>query len=164
MKNLNLLLANPDRRVNTLIEVMIRDLCYNRAVVNIFSVGRLDEFTDLAMRHDFDLAIIAPENLRPPPKHAAAPRGFEAALRQIREIKNHRALPIVAIAVSPQNEVAVSSAGVDCVLGFPFKFDELKSAVRNFWNVPEEIVEEPTPQNVLVTLWQRGLQRLTTLW
>src|SRR5258706_742488 len=119
MKNLNLLLANPDRRVNSMIEVMIRDLCYNGAVVIIFSVGRLDEFTDLAMPHDFDLAINAQENLRPPPKHAAAPRGFEAALRQIREIKNHRALPIVAIAVSPQNEVAVSSAGVGFLLGVP---------------------------------------------
>src|SRR5258708_24746348 len=127
MKNLNLLLANPDRRVNTLIEVMIRDLCYNRAVVNIFCVARLDEFTDLAMRHDFDLAIIAPENLRPPPKHAAAPRGFEAALRQIREIKNHRALPIVAIAVSPQNEVAVNSAGGGFAPWFSFHIIDVQN-------------------------------------
>src|SRR5258706_5685779 len=133
MKNLNLLLANPDRRVNTLIEVMIRDLCYNRAVVNIFSVGRLDEFTDLAMRHDFDLAIIAPENLRPPPKHAAAPRGFEAALRQIREIKNHLALPIVAIAVSPQNEVAASSAAVPFRLGFPVEIHRSENDTGNFF-------------------------------
>lgn len=164
MKNLNLLLANPDRRVNTLIEVMIRDLCYNHAVVNIFTVSRLDEFTDLAMRHDFDLAIISPENLRPPSKHAAAPRGFNAALRQIREIKNHRTLPIIAIAVPADKEFAVSSAGVDCVMGLPFKFDELKAAVKNFWNVPDSQPEQPSAGNVIAGLWQRGLQRLTALW
>src|SRR5690349_20099908 len=104
MKNLNLLLANPDRRVNTLIEVMIRDLCYNHAIVNIIRVSRLDEFVDLASRHDFDLAIVAPESLLPPPKFAASPRVFPAALRQVREIKNHRVLPMLAIAVSAPNE------------------------------------------------------------
>jgi DNA-binding NarL/FixJ family response regulator len=164
MKNLNLLLANPDRRVNTLIEVMIRDLCYNRAIVNVITVTRLDEFTDLASRHDFDLAIVAPDSLRPPPKHAASPRLFPDAIRQIRERKNHYVLPILAMAVSPQNEMAVTSTGVDCVLGLPFRFDDLKSAVRSFWNLPEETIAESETRGVLAALWQRSLQRLTTLW
>lgn len=164
MKNLNLLLANPDRRVNTLIEVMIRDLCYDLAVVNVTRVSRLDEFAHFATRHDFDLVIVAPESLQPAPKQAASPHIFQDAVRQIRHAKNPRVLPILAISVSSQNEMDFTAAGVDCVLGLPFRFDDLKTAVRNFWNLPQETTDEPSARGALAMLWQRGLQRLTTLW
>ena len=48
MKRLNVLLGNSERRIHKLIEIMLRDVCYNHAVVHIAATGRMDEFARLA--------------------------------------------------------------------------------------------------------------------
>jgi hypothetical protein len=164
MRTLNLLVGNSDRRINNLIEVMIRDLCYNRAVVNIIRAGRIDEFVQHGKLGEFDLALFAPDGLLPATRHAVTVRSVIAGLRQIRAARTHQELPIIAISVSPEHELALTDAGTDCVLGLPFRFEELKSAVRLFLNMPIEVEEAPAERWSLAGFLMRGLQRLTTLY
>jgi DNA-binding NarL/FixJ family response regulator len=167
MRTLNLLLGNSDRRISNLIEVMIRDLCYSHAVVNIIRAGRIDEFVQQGRLGEFDLAIFAPDSLLPgarQPVSAVSARSVVAGLRQIRAARTHQELPIIATSVSPEQELALTDAGTDCVLGLPFRFEELKAAVRLFLNMPTEVEEAPAERWSLAGFLMRGLQRLTTLY
>src|SRR2546423_8305628 len=63
MKRLNVLLCNSDRRVNNLIEVLVRDVCYNQAVVNCTRSAQVEDFIILAREKECDLVILAPNDL-----------------------------------------------------------------------------------------------------
>src|SRR5437867_2513575 len=109
MKSLNLLLGSSDRRVSNLIEVMIRDVCYNRAVVNFVRMMRIDQFIYQARQQDFDLIIVAPDSLLPAPRQAISPRLVAEGIRQIRTVRV-QSTPIIAIAVPAENEAALTEA------------------------------------------------------
>src|SRR5437762_6483757 len=120
MKTLNLLIGNSDRRICNLIEVMVLDLCYNRASVNAARAARIDELAHKACREDFDLMIFAPENLLPAPGLEPCPQRILEAICQIRKVRSARKMPIIAFGASPEVEFSLTNAGADCVLGFPF--------------------------------------------
>jgi hypothetical protein len=164
MRTLNLLLGTSDRRISNLIEVMIRDICYNRAVINISRVGRLDEFIERGKREAFDLVIFAPDALVPAGRQTVTPRSVALGLRQMRAVRTHQEMPIIAISVSPEQELPLTDAGTDCVLGLPFRFEDLKSAVRLYLKLPFEVDETPAERWTLAGFLLRGLQRLTTLY
>jgi hypothetical protein len=164
MRTLNLLLGNSDRRINNLIEVMIRDLCYNQALVNITRAGRIDEFIELGRRKEFDLVIFAPDSLLPAARQTITSRSVAQGLRQIRAVRTHQETPFIAISVSPEQELPLTDAGTDCVLGLPFRFEDLKSAVRLYLHLPFAVEEAPVERWSLAGFLQRGLQRLTTLY
>jgi DNA-binding NarL/FixJ family response regulator len=165
MKTLNLLIGYSDRSVCNLIEVMVLDLCYNRASVNTTRAVRIDELAHKACREEFDVMILAPDNLLPPPGLDLCPQRIIEAIDQIRKVRPSRKMPIVAFSVSPEHEFGLTDAGVDCVLGVPFHPEELKAAVELRLNLPGA-----RPEHVAVTdnsfgaLIMRGFQRLTAMW
>jgi len=164
MRTLKLLVGNSDRRISNLIEVMIRDLSFNRAVIDMIRVSRIDEFVQRGRDENFDLIIFAPDNLLAAPRQNRASRSVPTAIRQIRAVRTHQETPMIAISVSPEQELVFTDAGTDCVLGLPFRFEELKAAVRLYLGLPTETEGAPAQRWTLVGFLMRGLQRLTTLY
>jgi DNA-binding response OmpR family regulator len=164
MKTLNLLIGNSDRRICNLIEVMVLDVCYNRASVKTTRANRIDELAHKACREEFDLMIVAPDSLLPAPGLPTSPQRVIDAIRQIREVRSPRKMPILAVAVSPEREFPLTNAGADCVLGLPFHPEELKAAVELRVNLPAARPEHSTAHNSFAAVLLRGLQRLTAMW
>jgi len=158
MRTLNLLLANSDRRVTNLIESLVRDVCGDHSVLHCTRTVRLDELTEQGSRQPFDLIILSPEHLAPGPDRPTSRISLREAVTAIRTIKNFRTVPIIAAGVSGKNEMALSEAGADLVLGLPFSCEELKAGVRRF----SPILSEPQPvrESPLALGWKRTLQRL----
>lgn len=164
MKTLNLLIGNSDRSICNLVEVMVLDLCYNRASVNTTRAARIDELAHKACREEFDLMIFAPENLLPAPGLEPCPERTLEAIRQIRKVRIPRRMPIVAFSVSPEREYHLAEAGVDCVLGLPFHPEELKAAVELRLNLPAAHPEHSAAGDSFGAALMRGLHRLTAMW
>ena len=144
---------------------MVLDLCYNRASVRTTRAVRIDELAHKACREEFDIMIFAPENLLPPPGLDLCPQRIIEAIDQIRKVRPLHKMPIIGFAVSPEQEFALSDAGVDCILGVPFHPEELKAAVELRLSLPAARPEHAaTTDNSLGGLIVRGFQRLTTLW
>lgn len=164
MKTLNLLIGNFDRRISNLIEVMVLDVCYNRASVETTRTARLDELAHKACREEFDLMIFAPDSLLPAPGLAASSGRIIDAIRQVRQVRTPRKMPMIAIAVSPELELDLSNAGVDCVLGLPFHPEELKAAIQLRLNLPAARPEHAYEGDSFAAALIRGFQRLTAMW
>ena len=158
MHTLNLLLANSDRNVGNLIETLVRDVCSDHSILHCIRAFRADELTEQGCREKFDLIVFSPEHLAPGPDRANARISIREAITVIRTLKNFQKVPIIATAVSGKNELALSEAGADLVLGLPFSCDEFKEGVRRFAPLPVEApVVQATPLGVG---WKRTLQRL----
>src|SRR5438874_5346771 len=87
MRNINLLLASADRRLSNLIEVQIRDLCYERAVVNCTKVTSLHEFARQGSWMGSDLMIVTPADLLPSEGQYESRVSVPAVAEAIRHIK-----------------------------------------------------------------------------
>jgi hypothetical protein len=144
MKTINLLLGNSDRRINNLIEVAVRDVCYDLAVVECYRTARLDEFTQRGCCEGFDLIVIAPGHLAPGLVKRTPRDPIEEAVRAIRAIKEHRTVPILGVAVPAEHELRMLMAGTDNVFGAFFNVEVMKSEVRRVLNLAEK-VEEAAP-------------------
>jgi len=165
MKTLNLLIGNSDRSVCNLIEVMVLDVCYNRASVKTTRAARIDELAHKACREDFELMIVAPDSLLPAPGLEPCPQRTIEAFHQIRKVRSSRKTPIIAFSVSPEREFPLTSAGVDCVLCLPFHPEELKAAVELRLNLPAARPEHATTtDNSFGAVIIRGFRRLTAMW
>jgi hypothetical protein len=165
MKTLNLLIGNSDRSICNLIEVMVLDVCYNRASVKATRAVRLDELAHKACREDFDMMIVAPDSLLPAPGLEPCPQRIVEAIHQIRKVRTSLRMPIVAFSVSPEQEFPLTHAGVDCVLGLPFHPEELKAATELRLNLPAARPEHAAAtDNSFGALITRGFQRLTAMW
>jgi DNA-binding response OmpR family regulator len=165
MKTLNLLIGNSDRSICNLIEVMVLDVCYNRATVKTTRATRIDQLAHKACREDFDLMIMAPDGLHPAPGLEPCPQRIIEAVHQIRKVRSSRKMPIIAFSVSPEREFSLTNAGIDCVLCLPFHPEELKAAVELRLNLPAARPEHATrTDNSLGNLIVRGFQRLTAMW
>jgi len=164
MKSLNLLIGNSDRSVCNMIEVMVLDVCYNRASVKSTRAARIDELAHKACREDFDLMIFAPEDLLPAPGLELCPQRIIEAIQQIRKVRAPRKMPIIAFSAPPEHEFPLTNAGVDCVLGLPFHPEELKAAVELRLNLPAARPEHSIADNSFAAALVRGFQRLTAMW
>ena len=163
MKTLNLLIGHFDRSICNSIEIMVLDLCYNRASVNTTRAFRIDELAHHACREDFDIMIFAPENLLPAPGLEPCPERILEAVRQIRKVRTPCKMPMIAFSVSPEREFHLTEAGADCVLSQPFHPEELKTAVELRLNLPAARPEHATDES-FATVLMRGFQRLTAMW
>jgi len=164
MKTLNLLIGHSDRGIANLIEVMVLDLCYNRASVNATRAVRVDDLAHKACRDEFDLVIFAPDDLLPAPGLEPCPERTLEAIRQVRKVRTPRKTQIISFAVSPEREFHLSEAGVDCVLGLPFHPEELKAAVELRLNLPAARPDHSNSEESFGTAIVRGFQRLTAMW
>src|SRR6266496_1403840 len=138
MKTINLLLGNSDRRINNLLEVAVRDVCYDLAVVECFRTVRLDDLTQRGCCEEHDLIFIAPEHLFAGPVRKKSRDPIEEAVRAIRAIKEHRSVPIIGVAVPAEHELRVLMAGADNVFGVLFNDEALKAEVRRVLQLAEQ--------------------------
>ena len=162
MTTVKLLLANSDRRSSNLSEVVIRDLCFERAIVECTRTSRIDEFLFLGTREQFDLIIVAPDHLVPEPSRKMAHVPVDEALRGIRRIKRQCAAPVIAVCVPAGYESALIEAGADAALGLFFRSEALEAEIRNVMTLPERVEATPQTRWSLVGGFLRGLQRLST--
>jgi DNA-binding response OmpR family regulator len=161
MEAIALLLANSDRQLNNLIEAQVLDVCYNRAFVRCTRTARVDEVAHLGWSGQFDLVVVAAENLSPSLGRRATSVSSEEVLRAIREIRSGCSTPMLAVTVFPEAEVPLLEAGADCVVRFPFRVETLKSEVRRLLRMPALVEEVPTPNRwSLAALLLRRFGRL----
>ncbi len=161
MNNVHVLLANSDRRLNNLIEVAVRNVCYHQLHVECAITWRLDELLHRGSLSEFGLIFVAPDHLVSGPSPRAARVRIEDAERVIRTIKHQRAVPIIAVGVHPQDEPALLQAGADHVFGILFDRDSLGAQVRRVLNLHDQAAEEPESTRwSLATSLFRGWQRL----
>ncbi len=166
MNIVHVLLANSDRRLNNLIEVAVRDVCYNQLEVFCATTVRLDELLRRGCQPGCGLAFVAPSHLVAGPPPRAASITVADAARVIRTIKSHRSTPIIGVGVRSGDELALLEAGADKVFGILFDRDELRAEVRRVLNLPERAAApepEPEPETSrwsFVAALLRGVQKL----
>ena len=161
MKTLNVLLCHSDRRVNNLIEVLVRDVCYNQAVVHCSRSAQVEDFIIQARERECDLIILTPDALLPV-SGQRVPRGsISEAVRAIREIRQRRVMPIIATDASAEQELLLLEAGVDRVMESPFNCDKLKSTVREVLNLSESVEPVLPVRSSFAETLMRRIHRLT---
>jgi len=141
MKNLHVLLGNCDRTLNNRIEAILRDVCFERAVVEFSRTGRSDEFVQMAGFHWMDLIIFAPDNLYPQAGRKAVGGPFAEGLRAARLVRSESEIPMIAVNVSEHNKLELLEAGVNAVVGIPFQAAAFGAELRTLLNYPAD--EEP---------------------
>src|SRR5438132_2925446 len=97
IKTVSVLLANSDRRLNNLIEVAVRNVCYDQLHVECSTTWRLDELLHRGCLSDFGLIFVAPDHLVSRLLLQEKQVRIEDAARLIRTIKHHRPVPIIAV-------------------------------------------------------------------
>jgi DNA-binding response OmpR family regulator len=160
MHTINLLIGNANVRVTNLIYSLVSSVCGHHISLDCARVARVDDFLAEAIARDFDLIIMNPENLETGSDLFRGCISLREAEGAIRSIKTLRPSPIIAVAASPENELALSEAGADLVLGLPFNCEDLKSAVSRLLIMPEEQAEvavagPTTATNGFLRSWQR---------
>ncbi len=161
MKTVKLLLANSDRRSSNLIEVVIRDVCFERAVVECTRTSRIDEFLLLGTREEFDLIIVAPDHLVPEPSRKTAHVSLDESARSIRRIKRHSSAPVIAVCVPKGHESFLIEAGAEATLPLFFGSEALETEISRVLTLPERIEAVPQVRGSLVSALLRSLQRLS---
>ncbi len=161
MNTVKVLIANSDRRMNNLVEVAVRDVCYEQRLVECSITGRLDELLHRGCVEKPGLIFLAPNHVVIGPERRASSASLEDAARCIRTIKSRHSAPIIAIGVRQDNEQALLEAGADTVFGILFDRDKLRSEIRRGLALPEQFTEaETTNRWSLTTGLLRGLQKL----
>ena len=162
MKNLSLLLANSDRRINNIVEAVVHDVCYNQAVVHPRRTSRVDELLHLGSRDEFDLVIVAPDHLLAEPSRRVSYVSVSEVARAIRRIKERSCSPILAVAVADGDEMQMLEAGAESTFGPLFDPELLKSAVRDVLRMPELGAQSVSGLWSFADALVRGWQKLST--
>jgi hypothetical protein len=142
MENIKLLLAHADRRISNQIEVVVLDVCYDRAAVRSTRTARLDELVHQGSLWEFDLIIVGAERLyrdRDQQAWATLPDVANAIV----DIRLRSSAPIVAYVASEESCEALLQAGADCVLHTPLDSEQLKTELRSLLDLNELVDAEP---------------------
>jgi len=138
MKMLNILLGSSDRTATNRIEALLRDLCFERAMVECTRTARVDDLEKLGSCGWMDAIIFSPDNLL-----SGGRRGLRnvmaETIRAVRQIRKRNLIPFVAFGVSEDDKVQVYDAGVEVVLGPLCESDELRSELARILNLPAPI-------------------------
>jgi hypothetical protein len=137
MNTVNLLLGNSDRRINNLLEIAVRDVCYNLAVVNCYQTSRVDELLRLGSSRRFGLIFIAPQHLKPEPSRRPQVVSMGEVLQTIRILRARCTTPMIAVAVTEEEELGLLEAGAENTFPLFFNVDLLKAEVRRVLRFPE---------------------------
>ena len=161
METIHLLLANSDRQLSNLIEAQVLDVCYNQAFVRCTKTARADELAHLGWSGQFDLIVVAAENLSANAGRRATSVASGEVLRTIGEIRRSCSTPMLAVTVFPEAEAPLLEAGADSVVRFPFRVETLKSELRRLLRMHELVEEAPAPSRLsLAALLLRQFARL----
>ena len=102
MHNINLLIANSNNRVTNLIYSLVRAVGGENASVHCCTAARVDDFLAQAVRDNFDLIIINPEDLCAALERRRTNICINQAADAIRSIKTLKAAPIICVAVNAE--------------------------------------------------------------
>lgn len=159
MHTFNVLIGNSNPRVTNLIYSLVRSVCGNSVSVDCTHVMRVDEMLAQAVRNNFDLIIISPEDLCAAPERRRSTITIRQAVDAIRSIKTLRSAPIICVAVSPENDLLFSEAGANQVLGLPFNCEEFKQTIGRFIVFPEPEVEARQTRQSFASAFLRGWEK-----
>lgn len=159
MHTINVLIGNSNPRVTNLIYSLVRSVCGDSISVDCTRAMRVDEVLTQAIRNNFDIIIINPEDLCAAPERRRSIITIRQAVDAIRSIKTLRSAPVICVAVSPENELLFSEAGANQVLGLPFNCEELKEAVSRFLVFPEPELEARQTRQGFGSAFMRGLEK-----
>jgi hypothetical protein len=159
MRTVKLLLGNSHRRLNNLIEVLVRDVCYEQAFVDIQITSRIGEFIRRGFSERPDLLMLAPEHLLPEPSRKTSHNFTEEAVRAIQTLKRRSSNPIIVMGVPEAQQIQFLEAGAESAFGVLFNHDGFKAEIRRVLRV-EEFVEAPAPPrwsfaDALLRGWER---------
>ena len=150
MRKVNLLIANSERRLTNLIESLVLDACYEQAFVDPTRIERADELVKLATSSAYQLIIVAADNLTPGPGLRRSWVSEKEAVHAIAAIHERDRVPIIAVAVNPEDELPLLQAGAESVIRLPYQDAKLKlqSEVRRLLNLaePAQAVEVAAPR------------------
>jgi len=159
MKTVKLLLASFDKRTNNLVEAVVRNVCFGRAMVDCCNTTRIDKLYFMALRDDFDLIVIAPDHLMPEPSRKTDLVPLEESWQMIRRLKAECRIPILAVSVPKAARNAALEAGAVAELGLFFKSEALEEEVRSNLYLPEAVEAAPEEKVPVTNSFWRGLQR-----
>ncbi len=161
MNTVYVLIANSDRRMNNLIEVAVRDVCYEQLLVECSITSRLDEMLRQGCLDKVGMIFLAPNHVVIGPPQRAVAATMEEATRSIQTIKSRRSVPIIAVGVRSDCEMPLLEAGADSVFGILFDRDKLRFEIRRGLGLQEQLQESEAPARwSLASSFFRGLNRL----
>ena len=163
MKNVHVLIGGSDRRLNNLIEVAVRNVCFEQLHVECAITRRLDELLHRSTQSEFGLIFVAPDHLQLGPSTRTTGVRIADAAKVIRMIKQHRSVPVIAVGISPQDESEILQAGADHAFGILLGREALGTEVRRVLNLREKVTEEAESSRTsfasgLFRGWQRFRQ------
>ena len=160
MNTVYVLIANSDRRMNNLIEVAVRDVCYEQLQPECSITYRLDETLHRGCFDNIGLIFLAPNHVVIGPPQRALAASLEDATRCIQTIKQRRSIPIIAVGVRSDNELPLLEAGADSVFGILFDRDKLRFEIRRGLGLQEQLQESEAPNRwSFASSLFRGLHR-----
>src|SRR5258705_10538360 len=104
MHTINVLIGNSNPRVTNLIYSLVRSVCGDSMSVDCARATRVDEVLTQAVRSNFDLIIINPEDLCAAPERRRTTITIRQPVDAIPSIKTWRAAPVICVAESPEND------------------------------------------------------------
>lgn len=157
MKSIRILLGSCNRSVNNTVEAHLRDLCFERAEVDLARVGRIGEFIQQASCDAYEMILVAPWDLQPDLNRRAVPIALDQVCCALRLIRQRHHVPIIAIQAGSNDQEDLLDAGADTVLHRPLDAAKLRAEVEPFLKLPELAVPpQPTLQWSLVGNWLRS--------
>jgi hypothetical protein len=160
MNTVHVLLANSNRRLNNLVEVALRDACYEQVSVECATIDRLADLHHRGCVDNFGLIVVAPDHLLTGPPKRTSHVSIEEVVGVIRTIKAQRSVPIIAVGIRPDEELPLLEAGVDNVFGIVFAREELRTEVRRVLNLSEQLEEAAPSRWSFAAGFLRGLEKL----
>jgi len=151
---MHLLLGSSERRLNSLIEATVLDVCYNRAAVQVTRTSRLGDFVRHAGYGGLDLMILAANHQLPEPGRSES--NEEVLVQAVWTVKNQCSAPLMVLGVAPEVEYRIREAGADVVVPTSLRAEELKAEFNRIISLPAP--EEPARQSSwsLAALFGRG--------
>jgi hypothetical protein len=161
METFNVLSGCSERRINNHIEIALREVCYEQALVQCHFTHRLDAWLSEASTKSFHLLVLAPEHMIRGIGGKTETVTIPEACEAVRTIKNLRPSPILAVTSRTKSESLLLEAGVERV--FPPIFNEgiLRDELRRVLNLsPAKTFSHPSAETFsFATFIVRSLQR-----
>jgi hypothetical protein len=145
MKTLNVLIASSDRASANRIEALLRDVCFERVMVDCKRSAQIGDIEKHARVGWTDLTILSPDHLLSSSRQRGFPQVMAESLHLIRHIRKQTLMPFIAFGVSAEDTTPVLDAGVETVLGPLWNADYFKNELERILRLPGRVEERPEP-------------------
>ncbi|PWU20821.1 MAG: hypothetical protein C5B50_03070 [Verrucomicrobia bacterium] len=124
-KHINVLLGCNEQRVTENIRALLASTFHDGVVLSVVECSTWEEIRDTAHSYHFAFVILYPDRLRSAHHNAS----LEHCIPRIKNLKESRRFPIIALTSMPEWLGPLSSAGADACLETPFTADQLIAAI-----------------------------------